>query len=96
MLHVNAVPFKHKGLRRYMVRGDILDIPQRYEAKIRRILARPNVARGPQDMDLPGFHLHLLEGERLGHWSLRVSENWRVVFRFEGEDVSRVDLTDYH
>ena len=36
------------------------------------------------------------EGERAGEWSVRVSGNWRVVFRFEGGEVVDVDLVDYH
>jgi proteic killer suppression protein len=47
-------------------------------------------------MALPGFRLHPLKGERSGQWAVSVSGNWRVVFRFEGEDVFDVDLVDYH
>ena len=44
--------------------------------------------------DAPGFRLHPLKGDRAGQWSVRVSGNWRVVFRFE--DGEAVDLIDYH
>ncbi len=47
-------------------------------------------------MDLPGFRLHPLKGDRTGYWSVRVSHNWRVVFRFEGAHATDVDLVDYH
>ena len=47
-------------------------------------------------MDLPGFRLHLLRGDLADHWSVSVSGNWRIVFRFEGRDVTDVDLVDYH
>ncbi len=47
-------------------------------------------------MDLPGFRLHPLKGERKGQWAVSLSGNWRVVFRFEGEDAIDVDLVDYH
>ena len=51
-------------------------------------------------VDAPGFRLHPLKGHRAGQWSVRVSGNWRVVFRFEdGEAVAvavAVDLIDYH
>ena len=47
-------------------------------------------------MELPGYRLHPLRGDRRGQWSVRVSGNWRIVFRFvEGEAVD-VDLIDYH
>lgn len=47
-------------------------------------------------MDLPGLVLHPLKGDRKGEWSVRVSGNWRVTFRFEGEDAEAVDYEDYH
>ena len=64
--------------------------------RIRRILADLDVAERPADLDLPGYRLHLLRGARAGQWSVRVSGNWRVVFRFEGGDAIEVDLVDYH
>lgn len=47
-------------------------------------------------MSLPGFGLHPLKGDRAGRWAVKVSANWRVVFRFDGGDVRDVDLVDYH
>ena len=47
-------------------------------------------------MALPGLNLHQLIGDRKGIWSVRVSGNWRVTFKFEGEDVTDVDYEDYH
>ena len=37
-----------------------------------------------------------LKGDRAGQWSVRVSGNWRVVFRFEDGEAVDVDLIDYH
>jgi toxin HigB-1 len=47
-------------------------------------------------MNNPGYRLHALKGERKGQWAVAVSGNWRLVFAFEGEDVTDVDLVDYH
>ena len=47
-------------------------------------------------MDQPGFRLHPLRGEYQGHWSVAVSGNWRIVFRFEAGEAVDVDLIDYH
>ncbi len=47
-------------------------------------------------MDLPGFRLHRPKGDLEGFWSVTVSGNWRVIFRFEGGHASDVDLVDYH
>ncbi len=47
-------------------------------------------------MDLPGFRLHPLKGKLSGYWSVTISANWRIIFRFEGEDTTDVDYLDYH
>ncbi len=47
-------------------------------------------------MDLPGLFLHELKGRRKGIWSVRVSGNWRVTFRFKGRDAEIADYEDYH
>jgi len=47
-------------------------------------------------MDLPGFRLHPLKGDRAGEWSVTVSGNWRIVFRFADGRAGDVDLIDYH
>ena len=71
-------------------------MPQHLTRRIRRILTERAGAQSAQDMELPGDRLHPLKGDRGGQWSVRVSGNWRIVFRFvEGEAVD-VDLIDYH
>lgn len=47
-------------------------------------------------MALPGLDLHPLRGELAGYWAVKVSANWRVIFRFEDGDAVDVDLVDYH
>jgi len=47
-------------------------------------------------MNLPGYRLHRLKGNRADTWSVTVSGNWRVTFMFKGEDAFDVDLEDYH
>ena len=71
-------------------------LSSQHVAKIERILARFDEATTPADMDLPGFRLHPLKGDRAGYWAVNVSGSWRVVFRFEGIHASDVDLVDYH
>ena len=88
--------FHHRGLRRLYQRGDNRQIPPQSLEKIERILARLDAATGPRHMDLPGFRLHPLRGPLRGFWAVRVSGNWRIIFRFEGNNVYSVDLVDYH
>jgi len=47
-------------------------------------------------MNLPGFRLHPLKGERKGQWAVSITGNLRIVFEFEREDAINVDLVDYH
>ncbi|ACO80329.1 hypothetical protein AvCA_42020 [Azotobacter vinelandii CA] len=37
-----------------------------------------------------------LKGDRAEFWSLTVSGNWRMIFRFAGNDIELVDYLDYH
>ena len=50
----------------------------------------------PQILICPGWRLHPLKGELSEYWSLSVSGNWRVIFRFVGSDIELVDYLDYH
>jgi toxin HigB-1 len=65
-------------------------------SKVRDILARLDAASNPADMDLPGFRLHALKGDRRGFWAVTVRANWRVVFRFSDGHVWDLDYVDYH
>ena len=56
----------------------------------------PARATHPGSADAPGFRLYSLKGDRAGQWSVQVSDNWRVVFRFEDGEAVDVDLIDYH
>jgi len=63
--------------------------------KLRDMLTRPYSATAPTDMDLPGFGLHPLKGERKGFWAVTVLGNWRVIFRFVDHNAAEVDYV-YH
>jgi len=47
-------------------------------------------------MNVPGWQLHPLRGKLVGHWSVWVSGNWRLTFRFDNGDAILVDYVDYH
>ncbi|MCC5629098.1 type II toxin-antitoxin system RelE/ParE family toxin [Nostoc sphaeroides CHAB 2801] len=49
-----------------------------------------------EDIRLPGYDLHELKGDRKGTWSIKVSANWRITFKFEDGDAYDVNLEDYH
>ena len=44
----------------------------------------------------PANHLEKLIGNRAGQWSIRINDQWRVCFRWEGNDALDVEITDYH
>ena len=88
--------FKHRGLEKYFLKGTKSGIQAKHTSRIRLILARLNASVSPEDMDLPGLRLHELTGKRKGTWSINVSGNWRITFRFEGVDAILVDYEDYH
>lgn len=88
--------FRHKGLKLLFENGDRRRVLPDHAAKIERVLARLDEASDVSNMDLPGFRLHPPKGDLAGFWSITVSGNWRIVFRFEAGNASDIDLLDYH
>ncbi len=88
--------FKHKGLARFFRSGNTAGIQAAHAKRLRLILGRLHAASDARDMDLPGLRLHPLTGNRIGVWSVTVSVNWRVTFRFEDGDAEIVNYEDYH
>ena len=88
--------FAHKGLGKFYQTGRAAGVQAKHTARLRLILSNLDQAARPEDMDLPGLFLHPLRGNRKGLWSVRVSGNWRVTFRFVGRDAEIVNYEDYH
>ena len=88
--------FRHKGLERFFRSGDTRGINPQHAARLRRLLTTLNTSTGPAGMNLPGYRLHRLKGERKEQWAVSVSGNWRLVFEYEDENATDVDLVDYH
>jgi proteic killer suppression protein len=89
--------FRHKGLKRLFDEDDARGIQANFVGKLRDMLAAIDAASTVEEIALfPGWRLHRLKGDLAGHWSLTVSGNWRVVFRFESGDAFDLDLVDYH
>lgn len=88
--------FKHRGLERFFKTGSRAGIVATHANKLRLILARLDASTNAQDMNLPGLFLHRLTGNRSNYWSVRVNANWRVTFKFTGENAEVVDYEDYH
>ena len=88
--------YRHKGLERYATQGDRSKLQQAHIVKIRLILTRLEAASSPEQMNQPGYNFHPLKGDLAGFYAVKVSGNWRITFRFEGENAADVDYVDYH
>ena len=90
------ISFRHKGLEKFYISGKTSGIQAKHAKRLRLILSNLDQAEGPSDMDLPGLRLHELKGNRKGIWSVSVSGNWRVTFRFKDKNAEIVNYEDYH
>ena len=88
--------FKSKALRLFAETGDARKLSVPNARRVQRILNELNVAKAPEDMNLPGYRFHPLKGNRKGTFAVDASGNYRVTFRWDGKDAVDVDLEDYH
>jgi proteic killer suppression protein len=87
--------FRSKALRLFATNGDASKLPVPNHARVRRMLDRLNIALRPEDMNLPGYRFHGLEGEPK-RYAADVSGNYRLTFGWSSGDAVDVDLEDYH
>lgn len=88
--------FAHKGIEAFYLDGTMRGVQAKHAPKLGRILDQLEAARDVKDMDTPGFALHALKGDRKGYWAVKVSGNWRIIFRFEDGRAFDVNSLDYH
>jgi proteic killer suppression protein len=88
--------WKHKGLKGLFLKGSKKGIRPDTAERLQRRLDVLDAANSLDALGLPGFRLHPLSGDMRGRYSIRVTGNWRITFRFEDGDVFDVDLEDYH
>lgn len=80
----------YSGLRVPKLPGDI-------QHRARRKLRMINQARIVQDLLVPpGNRLEQLQGDLAGYWSIRVNQQWRIIFRWEDGLKHDVRIIDYH
>lgn len=80
----------YRGLR---VRGLPGDIQERARRKLRMI----NQARIVEDLQIPpGNRLEQLKGNWDGFWSIRINQQWRIIFRWKDGTKQEVTIIDYH
>jgi proteic killer suppression protein len=87
---------RHKGLKLLWEKNDSSKLPPALVSKIRLVMTLLNNAKVVEDMDFPGSNLHPLKGEYAGFWTIKISGNYRLIFRFENENSYDLDCLDYH
>ena len=88
--------FQHRGLKLLYDKDDRRAVSAEHVEKTARVLARLDVVTLPEQLGLPGFGLHRLEGDLKGYWSIAVRGDWRIIFRFDAASITDVDLVEYH
>lgn len=88
--------FSYRGLKRLYEQTDRRGIRPDLADTVERILTVLDAADATQALDLPGYRLHRLKGDRKGYRAVTVRTNWRITFRFEDGHGYEIDLVDYH
>jgi proteic killer suppression protein len=88
--------FQHKGLEKFFSTGSKAGTQAAHAPRLSRQLARLDVSNRPEDMNVPGWGFHGLQGRMQGRFSVSVNGNWRMTFEFDGADAVLLDYEDYH
>lgn len=88
--------FRHKGLEGFFLTGSRRGIRPEHAERLADVLDLLHRAVIVSDMAFPGAFLHPLKGGLDGYWSVRISGNWRLIFRFKDGDAFAVNYLDYH
>jgi len=96
---MQLVRFRDKGLKQLYEDGSTRGVPSAMADKLRKLLFALETAETLEQLGrFPGWKLHPLKGNLKGLWSLTVTGNWRLTFRYDEQTntASDVDLIDYH
>ena len=97
VLHLHMIiSIRHKELRQYYEEGRGAKLPHDQLGKIARILDALDAVSGDDDIRALGSGIHKLTGDMKAYWSIKVSANYRIIFRFEAGNIHDVDYQDYH
>ncbi|HEY5828552.1 MAG: type II toxin-antitoxin system RelE/ParE family toxin [Hyphomicrobiaceae bacterium] len=89
--------FRHKGLKAFFEMDRTRGIPADQAKRLRRVLSALDTGATLDQMKaFPGWRLHPLAGDLKGYWSVSITGNWRLIFRFKDGDAHDLDLVDYH
>ena len=86
--------FKHKRLEKFFLSGSMKGINPDHARKISMILLMLQRAKVPEDMNFVGSRLHKYTNSNI--WSVDVSGNYRILFKFENNDTYDINYQDPH
>ncbi|PKR89172.1 plasmid maintenance system killer [Pleomorphomonas diazotrophica] len=88
--------FRNKALAELFETGQSAKIDVKMRKRILLRLDRLDAAQRPEDMNLPGFDFHALNGFNPTRYTVHVNGPWCITFEFDGQDATRVDFEQYH
>jgi proteic killer suppression protein len=89
--------FASSETERFFTTGKSRRLPPEIRTRAAMRLIQLNAATTLDDLRFPPSNrLEALKHDRRGQWSIRINDQWRVCFRFEGNDVFDVEIVDYH
>lgn len=88
--------FRSKALSELWAKGRTSKIDQRLHSRILRRLDRLDAATVAEEMNLPGFDFHSLQGFDPIRFTIHINGPWCITFEFQDGDAYRVDLEQYH
>ena len=87
--------WRHKGLKQLFVGGTSAKVRPDQQRRSLRILDALKEAERPEDMNIPGWNFHVLQGKPK-RWAVAVNGPWRMTFEFERGDALNLSLEQYH
>lgn len=93
---LNGSRITTKSLKRLWEKGDDSKIHAEWRRKVKRILNALDVTVSPVELPAIPYKPHALTGDRKGVFSVHVSPNWRITYRWNDDGPYDVMLEDYH
>ncbi len=88
--------FKHKGLKKLYTEGKVQGVRQDQVERITMVLDALDVAETLEELNMPAFRFHALQGHNPKRYSMRISGNYRITFEWDNGLAQKIDLEDYH
>lgn len=87
---------RYEGLKLFYETGKAAGIQPAHARRLGLQLAALDSSRTIEDMDIPGFRVHALKGDRKGQFSIRVNDQFRICFVWTEAGPAEVEIVDYH